>query len=202
MKISARWLLLLTVLQLAVAVSIGCGPLCSGSDDDDDDNDDDNDDNNDDNGSIEDECIEFYADCYGISADQAATYCSFMDQYEGLGECYEEAIEDYLNCIFENFDCETYDPGSIQECADQFAADLLDCAGTDDDTSDDDTGDDDTVDDDTSDDDTGDDDDDDDDDNDDDDYSCAGVADGMINTCQITLLDLNGTQCDENMLTE
>jgi hypothetical protein len=49
-----------------------------------------------------------------------------------------------------------------------------------------------------------DDDDDDDDDNDDDndDYSCAGIADGMINTCQTTLLDLNGAQCDESMLTE
>jgi hypothetical protein len=77
---------------------------------------------------------------------------------------------------------------------------IVACSSGDDD--DDDSGDDDFVDDDNAgDDDDNDDNDDDtgadDDDDDDDDYTCAQVADGMINTCQITLLDINGTQQDQ-----
>jgi len=41
----------------------------------------------------------------------------------------------------------------------------------------------------------------DDDDNDDVTYTCDGVADGMVNTCGITLLDLEGTQQDVAGLT-
>jgi hypothetical protein len=136
------WRIVLAILAVAGLFTCAQAPADVAGDDDDDDDDATGDDAvsddaaDDADGDIMEQCVAFYAECYGVTADEVESYCSMIDEYHGMGECYDAAIEDYFLCVFENFDCDTFDPYSIMDCADDFTQALTDCESSDDDSDD------------------------------------------------------------------
>jgi hypothetical protein len=97
----------------------------SGSFWDDDDDDDDDFDDDDDTGSLVDQCVQWYVDCFGIDVSDAEMACdAYLSSY-GLGQCYDSALNAFLEC-FIGSNC--YEATEIwNECATELAEALADC---------------------------------------------------------------------------